>query len=442
MSSGAQMGSAVPQDVYQSSAPIPTSANTSTNTNTNNGTAQTNTSSNTALQQTYNTSVQALGQQSQSQPQQQQAQVSSNSQFPLLQTQASAPAGQLGGQQQHQQQQQQLPVSEHAPLGYTALGQPRKRAAAGTKPKKTGPKRKQRRSKKSDDEDSDEGFLFDGLETKSGRKVHKPQQFDPLADTDGKKKSLFFRRDLQICKVCQRGHSPDSNLIVFCDGCNDPYHQLCHSPPIGREYIEVAEAQWFCANCQAKIVVHAPLETGMTGASLTQEEKRVYLLSLPPQQLVDLLLMVEARHPDIAIYSPNTKKILSQRKSKPALPLLTRPGTASSTPVSGTSTPILSSKDPTKPVVFTNVIDDTTPLPGAGTQVPQETDQDAHYMVDNDTALYSHSVYNLMPRVLQTPSFAGFEQPLHQVPVPPQQGPPPGQHYGNDHGLMMNGALQ
>lgn len=88
----------------------------------------------------------------------------------------------------------------------------------------------------------------------------------------GKKKSLFVRRDLQICRVCQRGHSPDSNLIVFCDGCNDPYHQLCHSPPIGREYIEVAEAQWFCANCQNKIAVQEPLVTGMTGASLTAEE--------------------------------------------------------------------------------------------------------------------------------------------------------------------------
>ncbi|KAK9322825.1 hypothetical protein V1517DRAFT_119217 [Lipomyces orientalis] len=133
---------------------------------------------------------------------------------------------------------------------------------------KTGLKRKRGKIKKS----SDEEFTFDGLETKSGRKVHKPQQFDPLADLDGgRKRTAYFRRDLQICKVCSRGHSPESNLIVFCDGCNDPYHQLCHDPPIGRAFIEVAEAQWFCSNCQSKIV-ERKLEVGLSGANLTDEE--------------------------------------------------------------------------------------------------------------------------------------------------------------------------
>ncbi|KAK9488334.1 hypothetical protein V1527DRAFT_457637 [Lipomyces starkeyi] len=180
---------------------------------------------------------------------------------------------------------------------------------------KPGLKRKRGKNKKSDEE-SDEEFTFDGLETKSGRKVHKPQQFDPLADLDGgKKRTAYFRRDLQICKVCSRGHSPESNLIVFCDGCNDPYHQLCHDPPIGRAFIEVAEAQWFCYKCQSKLV-ERKLEVGLSGASLTEEEKRTYLLSLPTQHLVELLLMCERKHPELQIYSPNTKALLSQRRQQ------------------------------------------------------------------------------------------------------------------------------
>ncbi|KAK9369186.1 hypothetical protein V1509DRAFT_621392 [Lipomyces kononenkoae] len=146
-------------------------------------------------------------------------------------------------------------------------------------PQKRGPykrhkpalKRRRAKTKKSDEE-SDEEFTFDGLETKSGRKVHKPQQFDPLAEVDGgKKRGTYFRRDLQICKVCSRGHSPESNLIVFCDGCNDPYHQLCHDPPIGRAFIEVAEAQWFCYKCQSKLA-ERELEVGLSGETLTDEE--------------------------------------------------------------------------------------------------------------------------------------------------------------------------
>ncbi|KAK9466155.1 hypothetical protein V1512DRAFT_263994 [Lipomyces arxii] len=181
--------------------------------------------------------------------------------------------------------------------------------------RKPGSKRKRGRvALPKKDEDSEEEFTFEGLETKSGRKVHKPQQFDPLAEQGGRKRTHHFRRDLQVCKVCLRGHSPDANLIVFCDGCNDGYHQLCHDPPIGRAFIDVAEAQWFCSNCQAKIV-QRPLEIGMPGDSLTPDEKRSYLLSLPTQHLVELLLLCEQQYPGLRIYSPQTKSILAQRRA-------------------------------------------------------------------------------------------------------------------------------
>ncbi|KAK9480187.1 hypothetical protein V1514DRAFT_326649 [Lipomyces japonicus] len=175
-----------------------------------------------------------------------------------------------------------------------------------------GRKRRGRIAKKDELEESDEEYSFEGT-TKSGRKVHKPQQFDPIDPNGERKRSLYHRRDLQTCKVCQRGHSLESNLIVFCDGCNDPYHQLCHDPPIGRMFIEIEEAQWFCFNCKSK-VSQIPLEMGMLGGSLTDLEKRTYLLSLPVQHLVEIILMCEQQFPTLPIYSPNIKSILSQKR--------------------------------------------------------------------------------------------------------------------------------
>ncbi|KAK9329907.1 hypothetical protein V1520DRAFT_278262 [Lipomyces starkeyi] len=163
---------------------------------------------------------------------------------------------------------------------------------------KPGLKRKRGKNKKSDEE-SDEEFTFDGLETKSGRKVHKPQQFDPLAELD-EKRTAYFRRDLQICKVCSRGHSPESNLIVFCDGCNDPYHQLCHDPPIGRAFIEVAEAQWFCYKCQSKLV-ERKLEVGLSGASLTEEE--VSCSFKRRHRIEDVTVLLETNIPTLVAYT-------------------------------------------------------------------------------------------------------------------------------------------
>ncbi|KAL8645474.1 MAG: hypothetical protein Q9210_006686, partial [Variospora velana] len=55
--------------------------------------------------------------------------------------------------------------------------------------------------------------------------------------------------EASVCKNCGRGHSPASNMIVFCDGCNEPWHQHCHDPPIPRDVIRVEEREWFCADC-------------------------------------------------------------------------------------------------------------------------------------------------------------------------------------------------
>ena len=53
-----------------------------------------------------------------------------------------------------------------------------------------------------------------------------------------------------MCKNCGRGHSPGSNAIVFCDGCNGAWHQFCHDPPIEGEVVRVEEREWVCGACE------------------------------------------------------------------------------------------------------------------------------------------------------------------------------------------------
>ncbi|CAN6639045.1 hypothetical protein TRVA0_017S01376 [Trichomonascus vanleenenianus] len=118
----------------------------------------------------------------------------------------------------------------------------------------------------------------------------------------------FSRRQTYVCKVCQRGNCPKSNQIVFCDECNTPYHQLCHTPAIDRIVVDVADAQWFCKDCQPKRR-ELPLETGQTGDGLSLEVKKTYLSSLSRAQLVELILYAETLNPKLPIYSPHAHSV-------------------------------------------------------------------------------------------------------------------------------------
>ncbi|KAF8545009.1 hypothetical protein BDD12DRAFT_812619 [Trichophaea hybrida] len=167
-------------------------------------------------------------------------------------------------------------------------------------------------------EDSDgsisEEFTMEGVKTKSGRKVHRPAHFNPAQKTPSRRRGPYRRNyDARICKVCQRGHSPQSNMIVFCDGCNTPYHQLCHDPPIDELVIQVESAEWFCAGC-AKSREQRPLTMGLTGVTLTEEEKRMYLASLPMSSLVELIFFAEKTHPNLPLYDPQTKELVAAQK--------------------------------------------------------------------------------------------------------------------------------
>ena len=78
-----------------------------------------------------------------------------------------------------------------------------------------------------------------------------------------------------VCKNCGRGHSPNSNVIVFCDGCNKPWHQYCHDPPIRGNLNTIAEKEWFCADCTIVREDKAVLEGKVSGEGLSLAEVRI-----------------------------------------------------------------------------------------------------------------------------------------------------------------------
>lgn len=211
--------------------------------------------------------------------------------------------------------------------------------------------RKRKRVRGSEDEikagdsssdDSSDDMVPMARQTKSGRQVNRPTFFAPLPEekipspsgspnaplAGGtpviKRRRKVYRKngkDINItCKHCQRGHSPATNMIVFCDECNVAWHQFCHNPPIGKELVEVEEAQWFCAECRpakpvALIKLKLPrndisplpnLSTPLVGGEVfTSEQQRGYLSSLSHTALVDMLVNLSESNPALPLFPEN-----------------------------------------------------------------------------------------------------------------------------------------
>lgn len=117
--------------------------------------------------------------------------------------------------------------------------------------------------------------------TKSGRHILKPDTYDPAADDNARKRNQLGKRTAEqaLCKKCMRMHSPATNQMVFCDGCNDPWHQRCHEPWIEDEVIKDQSLKWYCSVCQAKrdrlqprkkVVVEEPKFGSWAGKSAAQ----------------------------------------------------------------------------------------------------------------------------------------------------------------------------
>ena len=136
-------------------------------------------------------------------------------------------------------------------------GRPRGRGRGGGR----GGKRKREDGEDDDSEDS-EIYSPAITMTKSGRSVQKPTSFvpPPPSPTNTNKRKRPNRRNPEsaVCKVCLRGTSPASNMIVFCDGCNTPYHRFCHHPPIDQAVVDEVDKEWYCTQCEKERVVPVP----------------------------------------------------------------------------------------------------------------------------------------------------------------------------------------
>jgi len=219
---------------------------------------------------------------------------------------------------------------------------------AGKKPKastaRAGAKRKRGRAHDSDssslsslsDAESDGGGTAAAplTTTKSGRQVTKPATYNPAAmegATPGRGRRPHFGKRTPgeaLCRRCARLASPDDNPIVFCDGCEGAWHQQCHEPAIVDAVVRDATAKWFCVACAVKRErgvggqAHKKARTDTSGppaaggdeggrsaaaagtswAGRTMGQKRAYFATLPPAELVSLLMQCAELVPDLPIF--------------------------------------------------------------------------------------------------------------------------------------------
>jgi hypothetical protein len=222
--------------------------------------------------------------------------------------------------------------------------EPKEKKPRPTVGSKTATKRKRGVQKGQDDDSSSISSLSDASDgedssaqpatpsappilTKSGRHVQKPVAYNPAEmESSSAKKRVHYSKvrtaEQALCKKCTRMHSPASNQMVFCDGCNEGWHQMCHDPWIDDAIVKDTKTAWFCATCQAKRDRHAASTNTNTSnhpskrqkvasaavpvreswADRTPQQKKAYLSTLSSQELVGLLMQSLEVHPDLAIF--------------------------------------------------------------------------------------------------------------------------------------------
>ncbi|KAI0380638.1 hypothetical protein F5Y04DRAFT_257126 [Hypomontagnella monticulosa] len=164
--------------------------------------------------------------------------------------------------------------------------------------------------------------------TKSGRQVQKPSQYNPSqqqardAAASQKRKGYGKRTPEQaLCKLCTRSVGVPTNQIVFCDGCNNCWHQLCHDPYIDDDFVSNEARPWFCGRCSAKREKHLARKKNLEnfkGASWSHkapEQKRSYLTGVPHAQLVNIIMYSTELHPDLPIFPVDNKRGGAQSRS-------------------------------------------------------------------------------------------------------------------------------
>ncbi len=194
-----------------------------------------------------------------------------------------------------------------------------------------GIKRKRKRGDDDDDEkddtDASEEFIPIAA-TSSGRRINQVKTFSPVVldptkgisnktpqsatraplpeppSTARKAKRRRKPGEAAVCINCGRGHSPNSNMIVFCDGCSTPWHQYCHDRPITPSFIQIEEKEWNCAECTTVQEEKTHISGKVSADRMSLSEKRTYLQGLEKGELVSLLLHASTLHEDLPVFAP------------------------------------------------------------------------------------------------------------------------------------------
>lgn len=301
-----------------------------------------------------------------------------------------------------------------------------------------GGKRK-RADNDEDDGGSSDSETYAPTTTKSGRNVQKPTSFVPPAQPSpppmpSYKKKRTYRRNPEsaVCKMCLRGVSPASNMIVFCDGCNVPYHRHCHQPPIDQSVIEEVDKEWYCKQCERERIQPAPaahvagfvaaenaseeevrgrLESNCDLTANVQQQRQKYFSSLPPGLLVTLLTKATTLHPDLPVFDPSfqptgtaggaTQQPLPDGQAHPPVQ-----------PLPKVTAPILrNAEDSDDDRYGSDEHPSHYPRPGQGlmSTLPPEK-EDLHYLVDdeNSRGVFTH-IYQPDPKTEVAETSVGAE---------------------------------
>ncbi|KAI2281804.1 hypothetical protein LOZ02_004273 [Ophidiomyces ophidiicola] len=300
---------------------------------------------------------------------------------------------------------------------------------------------------------SDESDEFTPLttQTKSGRQVHRPMYLLPddapasisgqsraqssagasLGQTPPRKQRRVYKKGREVnitCERCDRGYSPQSNSIVFCDDCNGAWHQYCHDPPIKAEVIAVKEAQWFCSECKPVNISssnrggtaeppvkaigstatshdsHSPQLVG--GSSFTQAERLQYLSHLSHAALVELLAGIANSDPNLPIFPVNLKDLPSSSTIAPLPISQTSSKTVEDTPQaqSSASTPVTAAASATRHAEYDSDEEYVAehrlyPKPGNGFRLPPDSFDLNMLLEDPNCPTFSHILHGPKAKV-------------------------------------------
>ncbi|TKX25692.1 hypothetical protein C1H76_2342 [Elsinoe australis] len=250
----------------------------------------------------------------------------------------------------------------------------------------------------SEDEAEDE-YTPQATATRSGRSVQKPTSFappplpSPIAGVKRKRHVHRKNPELTVCVVCLRPHSPQGNMIVFCDGCNTPYHRYCHRPAISQVVVDEPDREWYCAECQRENEYQWDVALFKPSGPLTDEQKRSHLERVPQPALIQLLLHASRLHPDIPLLPPDVHTRATALSSMPPPPPPQGHTSFSLAPTPPNHGPLHLQRPPDDELETGYEADPPAHYPRAGqglaATLPPERSH-LHFLVDDNHDVYTH----------------------------------------------------